>query len=92
MTSRLARSFRKRFEDLPESIQEQARRSYAHWREDPYHPSLQFKQVHPTEPIYSVRIGLNWRALGLVEGDAITWFWVGSHGDYDKLVAQMRSG
>ncbi len=57
-------------------------------REDPSHPGLQFKRVHATEPLYSVRIGLGWRALGLREGDTIYWFWIGSHAQYDKLVRQ----
>lgn len=50
------------------------------------HPSLQFKCVHQTEPLYSVRIGLGWRALGLLEDDTIAWFWIGSHADYDRLI------
>jgi hypothetical protein len=90
VTSRLTRSFRKCFAELPEAIQEQARRSYEQWRENPHHPSLYFKRVHPTEPIYSARVALGWRALGLLEGDTVTWFWIGSHGDYDKLLT--RSG
>jgi hypothetical protein len=39
---------------------------------------------------YSVRIGVHWRAPGYREtvlGEAVvTWFWIGSHADYDKLV------
>jgi hypothetical protein len=53
---------------------------------DPAHPSLRFKLVHPTRPIYSVRIGLDYRALGLREGDTMVWFWIGSHAEYDRLV------
>jgi hypothetical protein len=33
-----------------------------------------------------VRIGLGYRALGVIEGSAIIWFWIGSHADYDRLV------
>ncbi len=40
------------------------------------------------EPIYSVRVSLGWRALGLREGDAIFWFWIGSHADYARLLQQ----
>ncbi len=39
-----------------------------------------------TEPIYSVRISRGYRALGLRDGDLVTWFWIGSHADYDKLL------
>jgi hypothetical protein len=33
---------------------------------------------------YSIRIGRNWRALGLWKGDTIEWFWIGSHEQYDE--------
>jgi len=39
--------------------------------------------------MYSVRVGKGWRALGLVEGDTISWFWIGSHADYEKLLSQL---
>jgi hypothetical protein len=52
-------------------------------------PGLRFKQVHPTEPIYSVRISRNYRALGVREDDAMIWFWIGSHADYDDLISRM---
>jgi len=38
------------------------------------------------EPLYSVRIGRGWRALGLLEEETVTWFWIGSHADYDRLI------
>jgi len=49
---------------------------------------LQFKQVHPSQPIYSARVGLGYRALGVRKGDLIVWFWIGSHSDYDRLVSR----
>ena len=36
--------------------------------------------------VYSVRVTLGFRALGLLEGEEITWFWIGSHADYDRLL------
>jgi hypothetical protein len=44
--------------------------------------------VHPSRPIYSVRIGIHYRALGVREGDDIVWFWVGSHDEYERLISQ----
>jgi hypothetical protein len=38
------------------------------------------------ENIYSARIGLGYRALGVRQGSTIVWFWIGSHADYDRLV------
>jgi hypothetical protein len=36
--------------------------------------------------IYSVRIGLGYRALGRMDGSEIIWFWIGSHEEYNKVV------
>jgi hypothetical protein len=62
-----------------------ARRSYAQLRADPSHPSLHFKTV-ANGRFHSVRVGLYYRALGVPVPDGVHWFWIGTHGDYDKLV------
>ncbi len=86
MKSQLTDDFIELFRRLPAAVQAQARKNYRIWKQNPRHPSLYFKRVHPDEPLYSVRIGLGWRALGLLEDDTVTWFWIGSHADYDRLV------
>lgn len=88
MKSRTTEHFRKAFQQLPPRIQRRAREAYKRFIKDPYHPSLRFKRVHPTRPIYSVRISLNYRALGILEGDEIIWFWIGSHAEYDALLSR----
>ncbi|MCL4531665.1 MAG: hypothetical protein M1582_00480 [Actinobacteria bacterium] len=87
MKSHITDRFRRAFKNLPREVQDQARRAYTLFDRDPYHPSLRFKQVHSTRPIYSVRINVDYRALGVREGDAILWFWIGSHADYDHIVS-----
>jgi hypothetical protein len=67
-------------------MQRRARKAYRLWQVDPGHPSLQFKRVDDQEPIYSVRITDNFRALGLLEGDTVIWYWVGSHNEYERLL------
>lgn len=86
MESRTTRSFRAAFAALPKEIQEQARRAYRIFRANPAHPSLRFKKVDADEDVYSVRVGLGYRALDLLEGSVIVWFWIGSHADYDRLI------
>jgi hypothetical protein len=71
------------------AVQAHARSAYRLFRQDARRPSLRFKRVHPSRPVYSVRIGLGYRALGVREGDAIIWFWVGSHADYDQLLSSL---
>jgi len=74
------------FGKLPNKVKDHARRAYRLWKANPQHPGLQFKRVSNLEPLYSVRIGRNWRALGLLEQGSITWIWIGSHADYDHLL------
>jgi hypothetical protein len=73
------------FEALPPEVQALARRSYALLRVDPSHPSLHFKTVGNGK-FQSVRVGLYYRALGLQVTNGVHWFWIGTHGEYDKLV------
>jgi hypothetical protein len=49
---------------------------------------LRFKKIHATESIYSIRIGLGYRAVGILTSDVMLWYWIGSHADYDALVAK----
>lgn len=74
---------------LPAEIQEQADRAYSLWQLDPHHPSLEFKRVSRRQPIFSARIGIGYRALGLRENDHIYWFWLGSHAEYDQLLKRL---
>jgi hypothetical protein len=89
MTSSVTEEFRQRLARLPAAVQEQAARAYALWRLDPYHNSLQFKRVSQRQPIYSVRVGLGYRALGLREDEHLYWFWIGPHAEYDELLRQL---
>jgi hypothetical protein len=89
VNSVITAGFLDRLGRLPDSVRQQATRAYALWRADPHHPSLQFKRVSQRHAIYSARVGLGHRALGLWEGDTITWFWIGSHAEYDTLLARL---
>lgn len=89
MNSRITKSFRKQYERLPEEVRKQTRAAYRLWRERPDHPSLHFKKVSRNQTIYSVRIGIGWRALGLSEAGTVHWFWIGSHGAYDDLLKRI---
>ena len=88
MISRTNASFQKLFERLPADVRRQARQAYRIFLQDPYHPGLRFKPVHPRDPIYSVRVGLHYRAVGVKDGDEIVWFWIGAHAEYDRLLKQ----
>ena len=89
MESKTTEKFRALLSAAPQPIQLKANACYALWLENPDHPSLRFKKVHQTLPIYSVRIDLNWRTVGTLQKDMMIWFWVGSHRDYEKLLSQI---
>jgi len=84
--SKTTKRFRAGVKALPESIRKQAQEAYRVFRQNPHHPSLHFKLVIPAERVYSVRIGIHYRALGRWIGDEVVWFWIGPHAEYDKFL------
>jgi len=84
--SRTTDKFWKGYEELPAEIRKQAREAYHLFLQDPLHPGLHFKRVHPTEPVFSARISRNYRSVGIVQGDEIIWFWIGTHDSYMRLI------
>jgi len=89
LTSRTTERFRSAYAELPEHIRRRARAAYRLFRDNPQHPSLRFKQIHATRPIYSARVGLGYRALAVLDGDLAVWFWIGTHADYDRLLRSL---
>ena len=89
MNSIVTEDFVACFAALPTEVREQARRAYQIWRDNPSHPGLRFKPVKGHEGLYSVRVGRSWRALGRLKEDTVTWFWIGSHAEYDALLTRL---
>jgi mRNA-degrading endonuclease RelE of RelBE toxin-antitoxin system len=89
MKSTTSERFRKTFRRLPPPIRKQARDAYKLFKTNPYHSSLHFKRVSNTDPVYSARVSLDYRVLGILKDNHIIWFWIGSHADYDKIISQL---
>jgi hypothetical protein len=89
VNSLLTPQFLELYRTFPEHVRQQARRAYALFQQDPHHPSLRFRNVHPTRPIFSARVGIDYRVVGIREGNDIFWFWIGSHAEYDQLLKQL---
>jgi len=90
MKSELTNDFMKCFAQLPERVRQTARKNYQLWKQNPMHPGLEFKKLKTKEPLYSVRAGMGWRAVGVMkETDTIVWFWIGSHSEYDRLLKRL---
>lgn len=49
---------------LPPDARRQALAAYRLFREDPFHKGLQFKRIGQRRNIWSVRVGLHYRAVG----------------------------
>jgi hypothetical protein len=62
-----------------------ARRAYAFFAQNPDHPSLRFKKLGGYDYVWSVRVNEQYRAVGERHGDTITWAWIGTHNEFDKL-------
>jgi hypothetical protein len=75
--------FWRRYQSLPGPVRAVARKGYAMWREDAFHPSLHFKKIGGEK--WSVRVGIHHRAIGRFVGDTLVWDWIGTHADYDRL-------
>lgn len=83
MTHQAGSRFWRHFESLPPEIQQLAHENFELLKSNPRHPSLQFKRVGN---YWSVRIGRSYRALGIESSDGISWFWIGQHEEYKRLI------
>ncbi len=90
MRSHTTENFDRLFAKLPRWVQRNARDAYRQFAQNPQHPGLRFKRLHTEEPLYSVRIGRDYRAVGLLEDDEITWDFIGSHADYMRYIAEYK--
>jgi hypothetical protein len=75
------------YAQLPKDARGLADKNFELLKTNPYHPSLHLKKVDDAKKLWLVRIGLHYRALGVETADALVWFWVGSHAEYDALIA-----
>ena len=71
------------YRTLPKEVQELADKSFALLKGNPKHPSLHFKRI---DRFWSARVGLHYRAVAVEAPDGLLWFWIGTHGEYDKIV------
>jgi len=78
-----SRAFWEAYGKLPKQVRDLADKNYDLLKENPRHPSLQFKKVRR---FWSVRIGLRYRALATEADGNLVWFWIGSHADYDAML------
>ncbi len=83
MKSQASSRFWALYRGLPPQIRKAAAKQYRLWMEDPHHPSVQFKKVRN---YWSARVTDDYRALGVMQGESVIWFWIGTHDDYEQLL------
>ncbi|MDZ4658818.1 MAG: hypothetical protein SH868_14680 [Bythopirellula sp.] len=80
---RATKRFWQAFGKLQPVIQELARKNFNLLKADSRHPSLHFKKVGD---FWSARVGADYRALAIEDGDDFVWVWIGHHEEYDRLI------
>ncbi len=80
---RTTEHFWQRYWRLPRDVQGLADKSFQLLKDNPSHPSLQWKRVGR---FWSARIGLAHRALAVGDGKDYIWVWIGSHDEYDRII------
>ena len=73
-----------RFNALPDSVQKLAEKNFELLKANPRHPSLRFKKVGL---LWSARIGDHYRVLGTDIENGIYWIWIGTHAEYNRILA-----
>ena len=84
MNSTTAPHFWQHYRKLPAAIRQAAREAYRQFLIDPAYPGLHFHRLATDSELWSVRVTRSYRAVGLFQGDTITWFWIGNHDEFDK--------
>jgi len=71
------------FESLPDPVQKISKKNFELLKINPSHPSLHFKKVGT---FWSARIGMNYRALAVEDGNDFIWVWIGTHDEYERMI------
>jgi len=75
--------FWRRYNELPARVQELAQKNYALWLANPFHPSLQFKEIGKNQ--WSARVRSHYQAVGYFLSPDIFAFGIGTHEEYNKF-------
>jgi hypothetical protein len=64
-------------------VQQLARKNFQLLKDNPRHPSLQFKKLGNH---WSARVGHHYRAIAVEDDSGYVWVWIGTYAEYDKLI------
>lgn len=83
---RTTNRFWKCFETLPDPVQKVAKQRFELLKTNSLYPSLHFKKVGK---FWSVRAGIDHRALAVEDGEDFIWVWIGTHSEYERMIKEM---
>lgn len=89
MNSNTVPSFWEAYRALNEPIRRAAQKAYRLWaanRRESLSSVVALQMRHEEESVWSVRVTLGYRALGVLDGATVTWFWIGSHDEYGRFI------
>lgn len=83
---RTTNRFWKCFDNLHDPVQKVSKNNFELLKANHLHPSLHFKKVGK---FWSVRAGINHRALAVEDGEDFIWVWIGTHSEYERMIKEM---
>ncbi len=83
--------FWKYYKSLDKQTQSQAKDAFRRFKDDPENPGLNFERMKSNRDLCSARVNVGIRAGGVIRGDTITWFFIGSHSEWDRLIKSVRT-
>jgi mRNA-degrading endonuclease RelE of RelBE toxin-antitoxin system len=84
--------FLKQLAKMPGHVQESLRRKQKFMSDNPRGPWPNVEQKYDSRRgrhrpgSYAARIASGYRAVFTRDGDAITWYWISTHSDYDNFL------
>jgi hypothetical protein len=84
MNSQTVPQFWELYAKLTKVIRGRAREAYRLFEANPAHPSLHFHRLEGHPELWSARVTRDFRAVGLVQGNTITRFWIGNHEEFQR--------
>ena len=82
---RTTKRFWRCFDNLSDHVQKVSKKNFELLKTNPLHPSLHFKKVGK---FWSVRAGINHRALAIDDGEDFIWVWIGTHSEYERMIKE----
>jgi hypothetical protein len=82
--SHITRDFWACYRRLSSDVKDRARETYKRWQANSNAPGLDFKTMGHDSSVCEIRVGDHYRAAGIIEGNAVYWFWIGTKNEFRK--------